>query len=98
RALARVSRPGARLALFHPIGRAALARRHDRALRRDELLDPSVRDGVLAATGWTLDHVDDGDDRYLALAYLSSASAGMHRPAGGFDFEAPRNGDLRTPP
>jgi uridine kinase len=71
RGLARLARPGCRLALFHPIGRATLARRHGRTLRPDELLDPSVITGVLAAAGWTPESVDDAADRYLARAVLS---------------------------
>jgi SAM-dependent methyltransferase len=70
--LARLGRPGCRLALFHPIGRAALARRHGRTLRPDELLDPSVLPMVLSAAGWTLEHIDDSDDRYLALARVQA--------------------------
>ncbi len=34
--LARVTRPGGRLVLFHPSGRAALAARHGRTLTRYE--------------------------------------------------------------
>jgi uridine kinase len=68
RALARRARPGGRLALFHPVGRAALAARHGRTLAPDELLDPSVLPDVLAATGWSIECIDDADDRYLALA------------------------------
>jgi SAM-dependent methyltransferase len=66
--LARAGTPTARLAVFHPIGRAALARRHGRELRPDELLDPSVLPGVLAAAGWRTERIDDSDNRYLALA------------------------------
>jgi ubiquinone/menaquinone biosynthesis C-methylase UbiE len=66
--LARSARPACRLALFHPIGRAALARRHQRTLRPDELLDPRVLRRLLASTGWTAESVDDAEHRYLALA------------------------------
>lgn len=66
--LARVSRAGGRLAIFHPIGRAALAQRHGRELRPDELLDPKVLPGVLADAGWEHAEIDDADDRYRALA------------------------------
>lgn len=66
--LARVSRTGARLALFHPVGRAALARKHGRPRRPDDPLDPGNLPAVLAASGWRLDSVDDGAGRYLALA------------------------------
>jgi SAM-dependent methyltransferase len=67
-ALARASKPGARLAVFQPIGRAALAARRHRTLGADDLLDAHVLPGVLAANGWALQMLDDGDDRYLALA------------------------------
>jgi trans-aconitate methyltransferase len=62
--------PGGRLAVFHPIGRRALAERHQRELAPDELLDPRVLPGVLAEAGWATDHIDDAEDRYLALAHL----------------------------
>jgi SAM-dependent methyltransferase/uridine kinase len=75
RALARHARPGCRLALFHPVGRAALAARHGRTLAADELLDPSVLPLVLAATGWTVERIDDADDRYLALARVTDRIA-----------------------
>jgi SAM-dependent methyltransferase len=69
--LSRTARPDCRLAIFHPIGREALARRHHRRLRPDELLDPRVLPQVLAAAGWTVDDIDDADHRYLALASRS---------------------------
>jgi SAM-dependent methyltransferase len=71
RVLARHARAGCRLALFHPVGRVALAARHGRTLAPDELLDPSVLPQVLAATGWAVERIDDADDRYLALARLA---------------------------
>ncbi|GAA1069517.1 class I SAM-dependent methyltransferase [Kitasatospora nipponensis] len=66
--LARVTRSGGRLALFHPIGRAALAARHGRALTPDDLrAEPNLRP-LLAAAGWELtDYADEGT-RFLALA------------------------------
>ncbi|MFC5663393.1 class I SAM-dependent methyltransferase [Kitasatospora misakiensis] len=68
RELARVSRPGARLALFHPVGRAALAARHGRALTPDDLrAEPNLRP-LLAAAGWHLVSYTDTDEQYLARA------------------------------
>jgi SAM-dependent methyltransferase len=66
--LARVCRTGGRLALFHPVGRAALARRHGRELTPEDVrAEPNVR-ALLARTGWHCTDVDDGDERYLVLA------------------------------
>jgi SAM-dependent methyltransferase len=66
--LARVSRPGARLALFHPIGRRALARRHGHEPDPSDVrAEPHIR-SALGSSGWVCDRVDDGDDRYLVLA------------------------------
>ena len=68
RALSEAMSEGGKLAVFHPIGRAALAARHQRTLAPTELLDPSVLPGVLAECGWTSLRIDDADDRYLAVA------------------------------
>jgi SAM-dependent methyltransferase len=66
--LARVVRPGGRLALFHPIGRAALAARKGRPLTPDDLrAEPNLRP-LLAGSGWDLVRYVDEDSRYLALA------------------------------
>lgn len=66
--LARVVRPGGRLALFHPIGRAALAARHGRRITDDDLrAEPNLRP-LLKRSGWRLDQYTDEDDRFLALA------------------------------
>ncbi|MFE3881413.1 class I SAM-dependent methyltransferase [Streptomyces lydicus] len=66
--LARSVRPGGRLALFHPIGRAALAARKGRPITPDDLrAEPNLRP-LLAACGWDLIRYEDRDDRYLALA------------------------------
>ncbi|WP_198170450.1 class I SAM-dependent methyltransferase [Actinoplanes awajinensis] len=66
--LARVTRHGGRLALFHPIGRAALATRHGRTLRPDEALSEVRLAPLLADAGWLLTDYEDGEDRFLALA------------------------------
>lgn len=68
RELARVVCPGGGLALFHPIGRAALAARHGRRLTPDDLrAEPNLRP-LLAGSGWTMTSYVDQDDRFLALA------------------------------
>ncbi|MFG2888691.1 class I SAM-dependent methyltransferase [Streptomyces sp. NPDC048248] len=66
--LARTVRPGGRLALFHPVGRAALAARKGRALTPDDLrAEPNLRP-LLGGSGWDLVRYVDEDSRYLALA------------------------------
>ncbi|MCX4851043.1 class I SAM-dependent methyltransferase [Streptomyces sp. NBC_00893] len=70
--LARVVRPGGRLALFHPVGRAALAARHGRRITDGDLrAEPNLRP-LLAPSGWRLDAYTDEDDRFLALAVRAS--------------------------
>ncbi|MFE6823593.1 class I SAM-dependent methyltransferase [Streptomyces sp. NPDC057690] len=68
RELARVVRPGGTLALFHPIGRAALAARQGRQLTPDDLrAEPNLRP-LLAGSGWRMTSYADEDARFLALA------------------------------
>ncbi|MGW7370024.1 class I SAM-dependent methyltransferase [Streptomyces sp. NPDC054841] len=68
RELARVVRDGGRLALFHPIGRAALAARQGRQLTEDDLrAEPNLRP-LLDGSGWRLVSYADEDARFLALA------------------------------
>lgn len=68
REIARVVRPGGVLALFHPIGRAALAARQGRTLSPDDLrAEPNLR-ALLAGSGWRMTSYTDEDDRFLALA------------------------------
>ncbi|MER5554777.1 methyltransferase domain-containing protein [Streptomyces sp. NPDC002793] len=66
--LARVVRPGGRLALFHPVGRAALAARHGRVLTDDDLRAEARLTPLLADTGWRLVTYTDEDSLFLALA------------------------------
>jgi SAM-dependent methyltransferase len=68
RELARVCRSGATLALFHPVGRAALAERHGRTVDPGDIrAEPQIR-AALADGGWTCRFVHDGEERYLVLA------------------------------
>lgn len=68
RELARVVRPGGRLALFHPIGRAALATRQGRQITDDDLrAEPNLRP-LLAGSGWRMISYVDEEARFLALA------------------------------
>ncbi|WP_433295885.1 methyltransferase domain-containing protein [Actinoplanes sp. CA-030573] len=73
--LARVTRPGGRLMLFHPAGRAALAARHGRALRPDEPLNEDNLGPLLTAAGWELARYEDPDDHFLAMAVRAVRSA-----------------------
>lgn len=68
--MARVAQPAARLAVFHPIGRLALAARHRarNAHASDMNIDPHRIGPLLAQGGWSLVLLDDADDHYLALA------------------------------
>ena len=66
--IGRVARPGARLGIFHPVGRAALAHKHGHELRPDDPLDPANLEPMLAAAGWVPRHIDDSPNRYFALA------------------------------
>jgi SAM-dependent methyltransferase len=66
--LARITRPGGLLVLFHPSGRAALAARHGRVLRPDEPLAAEPLERLTKATGWRLTSYDDAVDRFFALA------------------------------
>jgi SAM-dependent methyltransferase len=66
--LGRVTRPRGRLALFHPIGRAALAARHGGSPDPEDIrAEPRIRK-LLNDTGWEAELVDDAADRYLVIA------------------------------
>lgn len=68
REFARVVRPQGTLALFHPVGRAALAAHKGRTLRADDIrAEPNLRT-ILDAAGWRLTSFTDAEERYLALA------------------------------
>jgi SAM-dependent methyltransferase len=68
RGLARVTRPGGLLVLFHPSGRAALAARHGHALSPDEPLSEGPLRRFTAAAGWELTAYDDAPHRFFAVA------------------------------
>lgn len=68
RELARVVRPGGALALFHPIGRAALAARQGRRITPDDLRAEANLRPLLAGSGWRMTSYADEDARFLALA------------------------------
>ncbi|MCX5149150.1 methyltransferase domain-containing protein [Streptomyces sp. NPDC048550] len=68
RELARVVRPGGGLALFHPIGRAALAARQGRELTPDDQRAEHNLGPLLAGSGWDMTSYADEDARFLALA------------------------------
>ncbi len=68
RELARVTRPGGLLVLFHPSGRAALAARHGHALSPDEPLAEGPLRRSTAAAGWAVTAYDDAPYRFFAVA------------------------------
>ncbi|MBT2507823.1 methyltransferase domain-containing protein [Streptomyces sp. ISL-98] len=68
RELARAVKPGGLLALFHPIGRAALAARQGRQITPEDLrAEPNLRP-LLAGSGWRMTSYTDESDRFLVLA------------------------------
>jgi 2-polyprenyl-3-methyl-5-hydroxy-6-metoxy-1,4-benzoquinol methylase len=75
RELARVTRPGGLLVLFHPSGRAALAARHGHALSPDEPLAEGPLRRSTAAAGWAVTAYDDAPHRFFAVATRTPATA-----------------------
>jgi SAM-dependent methyltransferase len=65
--LARVTRPQGRLALFHPIGRVALAARHGGRPDPDDVRAERNIRKLLTEAGWRVEMVDDAADRYLVI-------------------------------
>lgn len=66
--LARISRPGGKLVIFHASGRVALAARYGRTLRPDEPLAEAVLRATTARTGWRLVSYHDAPHRFHAVA------------------------------
>ena len=66
--LARITRPGGQLVLFHPSGRSALAARHGHALRPDEPLAERPLRAALTDAGFRLHTYDDPPHRFFAHA------------------------------
>lgn len=95
RELARAVRPGGVLALFHPVGRAALAARQGRSLTPDDLrAEPNLRP-LLARSGWRMTSYADEDTRFLVLAVRGNRAPG--RGAGPQSASAGRTGQPRSP-
>jgi SAM-dependent methyltransferase len=68
RELARVTREGGLLVLFHPSGRAALAARRGRVLAPDEPLAEGMLRRSTSASGWELTAYEDATHRFFAVA------------------------------
>jgi SAM-dependent methyltransferase len=66
--LARITVPGGRLAIFHPIGRAPLAARHGHTPSDNDVVAPVRLMPLLESAGWALESIDDGPKRYIAIA------------------------------
>jgi ubiquinone/menaquinone biosynthesis C-methylase UbiE len=75
RELARVVRPDGVLALFHPIGRAALAARQGRRITPDDLRAEHNLRPLLARSGWRMTSYVDENTRFLAVAVRGDRSS-----------------------
>ncbi len=64
--LARISKPGARLGLFHPISRQALCGRHGDD-PDTSVIAPPIIEALLTSLPWELESLHDGD-QYLVIA------------------------------
>jgi SAM-dependent methyltransferase len=86
--LARVSRDRGRLALFHPVGRATLARRHGQEPDPDDIRSEARIRTALERAGWRCDVVEDAEDRYLVLAARLNSKSAL--PARRVELRLPR--------
>jgi SAM-dependent methyltransferase len=68
RELGRVTRPGGRLVVFHPVSRAQLLARHAGLDTDDHVLAPARLTTLVETTGWSIDAVHDLDDRFALVA------------------------------
>jgi SAM-dependent methyltransferase len=66
--LASMTRIGGHVALFHPVGRATLAKRHGHPLRRSDIRAPENIRAAFVQAGCALVEIDDSESRYLAVA------------------------------
>jgi SAM-dependent methyltransferase len=73
--LARITRPGGRLVLFHPSGRAAHAARHGHTPSFDDPLAEPVLRAATARAGWRLTSYDDPPHRFHAVAVRRRADS-----------------------
>lgn len=69
--IARVTRSGGMLVVFHPIGRVALAARHGGVPSDDDVIAPARLTALCTAASWQIAWIDDSDARYLAVARRS---------------------------
>jgi SAM-dependent methyltransferase len=66
--LARVTRPGGGLVIFHPVCRAELMRRHPAAAGVEGYLSAAELPQRLNEAGWQLRDLEDSDEGYLITA------------------------------